>query len=241
MYGGYKIIDLQNKSITGTGTVIAGVYEALEGNYGKAILVENCNINGEERTPSAFVVPKIVDDKYQFTVYGYSITIDDDDTVKAVFGDNDEYVSTKTITTTGEEVSNTITIAVADATDVLIEWRNDTQGESAGYAGVFVNGDTTTFGNVQIVNASKVCYSKLHFKVEHGLVFYEVVQGASIDTNIYSISTTMNGYGKLATSNGITEIKLVGASALPAGATITAKTNGEFPTSNVKITKKRGK
>ena len=47
--GGYKIIDLKNKSITTTGVTIDGIYKEIEGSYRKPLLLKHLVINGVEK------------------------------------------------------------------------------------------------------------------------------------------------------------------------------------------------
>lgn len=48
MRGGYKIIDLQNKNITTTEVTIDNLYESIESNYRKPLLLSNLVIDGKE-------------------------------------------------------------------------------------------------------------------------------------------------------------------------------------------------
>lgn len=88
--GGFKYIDLQNKSLTTTKVDIAGVYDAIEGAYRKAIVLTNLVINGNEYHD--LIAPMMVEsDKYVFiynvakatkTITFSTIEINEDDEVK---------------------------------------------------------------------------------------------------------------------------------------------------------------
>lgn len=78
--GGYKIIDLKGNDLTDATFTIDGIYEALEGNYNKAILLTGIVINDVEYD-DVFTTPKVVSSKYVLDAYGYTLTIDDDDLV----------------------------------------------------------------------------------------------------------------------------------------------------------------
>lgn len=54
MRGGYKIIDLQNKNITTTEVTIDNLYESIESNYRKPLLLSNLVVNGAE-LPDVYV------------------------------------------------------------------------------------------------------------------------------------------------------------------------------------------
>lgn len=80
MRGGYQIVDLKNKSLSTTEVVISGIYDVIEGNYRKPLLLHNINIGGTEKA-DAFVEMSISDTTYSCTVYGGTIAITDDDEV----------------------------------------------------------------------------------------------------------------------------------------------------------------
>ena len=79
--GGYKIIDLKNKSITTTGVTVDGIYEEIEGSYRKPLLLTHIVINGVEKN-DAFVNVVIQASIYKFSLYGYSWEINSADLVK---------------------------------------------------------------------------------------------------------------------------------------------------------------
>lgn len=51
MKGGYQILDLKGNDFTinGDAITIKGLYEAIEGSYGKPLLIENYSIGGVEK------------------------------------------------------------------------------------------------------------------------------------------------------------------------------------------------
>lgn len=91
--GGYKIIDLKGEEIDTSGTSkinVPGVYDEIEGSYGKAILLSGLNIDGTIEN-DIFVRPEIVSDDFVVTlgvvastttgVTVSTLTIDDDDDI----------------------------------------------------------------------------------------------------------------------------------------------------------------
>lgn len=78
--GGYQIIDLKGNDLIGASFTISGIYDVLEGNYNKAILLSGIVIGGVEYD-DVFTTPKVVSSKYVLDAYGYTLTIDDDDLV----------------------------------------------------------------------------------------------------------------------------------------------------------------
>ena len=79
--GGYKIIDLKNKSITTTGVIVDGIYKEIEGSYRKPLLLTHVVINGVEKN-DAFVNVIVQTSIYKFSLYGYSWEINSADLVK---------------------------------------------------------------------------------------------------------------------------------------------------------------
>ena len=78
--GGYKIINLRGFALGTEATVIDGIYEAIEGNYGKAIMLSGLTIGGVEK-PDAFVTANVDSGNFVIEVYGQKITITDEDEV----------------------------------------------------------------------------------------------------------------------------------------------------------------
>jgi len=79
--GGYKIIDLKGQNVTAVGGVtIKGIYDAIEGSYGKPLLLAGINFGGVEKN-DIYVIPTLSGTDYVFKGYGKVFTIDDDDKV----------------------------------------------------------------------------------------------------------------------------------------------------------------
>lgn len=79
--GGYHIVDFRDVNITtGTGVTVAGVYESIEENHRKAILISGVTIDGVEK-PDCFVDCEIADSNYTFTAYGKTFTVTNADLV----------------------------------------------------------------------------------------------------------------------------------------------------------------
>ena len=87
--GGYKIIDLKNVELNDDAVTIDGIYEAIEGNYKKALLLTGLCIDGVEYA-GAFTTASVDDGNYIMMVYGYTITITDDDEVTAEVLESEE-------------------------------------------------------------------------------------------------------------------------------------------------------
>lgn len=80
--GGYQVIDLQNKNLTsGVGMQYEGLYELIEGTR-KPILVSGVQLDGFEYH-DAFVQVTPNGSQYEFDLYGYLFTINDNDVVEA--------------------------------------------------------------------------------------------------------------------------------------------------------------
>ena len=78
--GGYQLISLLGIVIT-TLTAVPGIYERLVKSHGKPILVTDINVGGSKQN-DIFVTPKLVSGDYVLeNVYGYDLTIDDDDSI----------------------------------------------------------------------------------------------------------------------------------------------------------------
>lgn len=80
--GGYKMLDLKNQSLSTTKTTITGIYESIENNYKKVLMLCNINIENIEKA-NAFVTFNINNTAYECIVYGYTIKITNDDEVTA--------------------------------------------------------------------------------------------------------------------------------------------------------------
>lgn len=80
--GGYKIIDLQDRPLTGSPVTIPGIYEEIEGNFRKPLLLSGINVGGAER-PDLYTGPSISGADFTFSAYGHTITITGADEVSA--------------------------------------------------------------------------------------------------------------------------------------------------------------
>lgn len=80
--GGYKIIDLKDVNlITDEAAVkIDGIYEAIEGNYRKPLLVSGLTIDGVEKA-DFFAIATISDSSFEIKYDTKKITISDADEV----------------------------------------------------------------------------------------------------------------------------------------------------------------
>ena len=84
MQGGYKIIDLQDINIVSNqSTTITGIYEAIESNYRKPLLLSRIQINGTEYN-DLFIEVTSVQSNWKFIAYGYQFTITSADGVVIV-------------------------------------------------------------------------------------------------------------------------------------------------------------
>lgn len=79
--GGYKIIDFQDNNLTTeTPVVITGIYDSLENNNRKAIMVSGITIDGVHKN-DCFVDCSVDNSSYTFTAYGKTFTITNEDSV----------------------------------------------------------------------------------------------------------------------------------------------------------------
>lgn len=81
--GGYKIVDLQDMSLSDQAVTIAGIYDSIEQSYQKALILSGINIGGVEKN-DIYVELKHDDNSYSVVAYGYTITITSEDAVTAV-------------------------------------------------------------------------------------------------------------------------------------------------------------
>lgn len=89
--GGYKIINLNNNDLSQASFTLDGVYEEIEGNYQKALLLSGIIIDGVEKA-DVFVTAEIVNSKYVIKAYDKTLTIDSDDLIAIADGGNHLYV-----------------------------------------------------------------------------------------------------------------------------------------------------
>lgn len=78
--GGYKIIDLKGIDVTQSTMMIEGIYESIESNYGKPLLISGIVIEGVEKD-DVFVQATLNGTAYEFEVYSYTIQVQDTDAV----------------------------------------------------------------------------------------------------------------------------------------------------------------
>lgn len=82
--GGYKIVSLKGNDLTSESAfIIKGIYEELRDSYSKPILVTDIVID-DEKQQDAYAVVKKTDFGYTIDVYGYALTVTDEDTVTSV-------------------------------------------------------------------------------------------------------------------------------------------------------------
>jgi hypothetical protein len=84
--GGYHIVDFKNVKFTESEQthVIEGVYNSIKGSYGKPLVLTGININSIEYN-DAFISVRISESKYVIdSLSGYTITIDNKDSVNVV-------------------------------------------------------------------------------------------------------------------------------------------------------------
>lgn len=80
--GGYQVIDLKNKNLTsGVGMQYEGLYELIEGTR-KPILISGVQLDSKEYHDS-FVEATANGSQYEFDLYGYLFTINDNNVVEA--------------------------------------------------------------------------------------------------------------------------------------------------------------
>ena len=81
MTTGYKVIDFRDNNLTTTAAVtISGIHDAIEAAYRKPLLLSGLTIAGAEK-PAVFAQVTESSGSYQFTVYGYKLTISTADAV----------------------------------------------------------------------------------------------------------------------------------------------------------------
>lgn len=83
MRGGYQMVDFRGISISSTAVTIDGVYETIEGNYYKPLLLCGINISGVDKN-DIFVELGTNNSNYTFDVYGGTITITKDNMITFV-------------------------------------------------------------------------------------------------------------------------------------------------------------
>ena len=81
MRGGYHIVNFRETEPSEEGVTVNGVYESLEGNYHKAIMVTGIVLESVVQRDQ-FVEVTLSGTDYTFTAYGKTFTITDADLVK---------------------------------------------------------------------------------------------------------------------------------------------------------------
>lgn len=79
--GGYKIVNLSDTVIdTTNGTTINGIYESIENNYRKPLILSGVVIDGVEKADTSITVTS-GDNSFTFTAYGKTYTVTNADLV----------------------------------------------------------------------------------------------------------------------------------------------------------------
>lgn len=113
--GGYQIVDFKNVSLTADDeTTVAGVYEAIEGNYNKRLVVSGIVI-GSTEYDDVTVDAAVVGTDFVFRAYGYKFVVASDDgvTVSSALVENIPASKEATSPTTAE--FNALLEALKDA------------------------------------------------------------------------------------------------------------------------------
>lgn len=79
--GGYKIVNFKGENITTeNGAEISGIYESLENNYHKPILISGIVVDGTEYNDT-FVEVTVSGTDYAFSAYGKTFTVTNADKI----------------------------------------------------------------------------------------------------------------------------------------------------------------
>lgn len=78
MNGGYKMIDFRDINLTSVAVKIDGIYESIESNHRKALMLGGLNFENIEKA-NVYCQPVLTGTTYTFTCYGKTITITDSD------------------------------------------------------------------------------------------------------------------------------------------------------------------
>ena len=164
--GGYKIISLEGNDLSSSFS-ITGIYNALTETYQKTILVTGIVISGEKKN-DAYTEVNIVSDDYKFTIYGYEVTIADDDSVEAeqvtldavtsIGGVNGEITLGNGLSITEEGVLSTVT----GVTHYMHYYKNPTSSMGS----MYIECDTPNLAeNInEFCNLLLHCYSFQYFE-----------------------------------------------------------------------------
>lgn len=74
------MVDFKNANLSSTATTIKGIYNMIEGNYYKPLLLSNLVIDNINK-PSIYAEVSVSETNYSFSVYGGTITITEEDKV----------------------------------------------------------------------------------------------------------------------------------------------------------------
>ena len=78
--GGYQIIDLKGTNFSSDSHTIPGIYESIEGNYHKPLLLSGIVLAGVEYA-DVFVTVEKPASNYEITAYGHKFTVTSEDSV----------------------------------------------------------------------------------------------------------------------------------------------------------------
>lgn len=79
--GGYKIINLKNVNITTeSGGTVQGVYESLENNYRKSLMLSGIVIDSVEYA-DCYIMATVSESNFTFTAYGKTFTVTNEDKI----------------------------------------------------------------------------------------------------------------------------------------------------------------
>lgn len=79
--GGYMILDVSGHNLSsGVQATIPGIYERLEANHGKPVLLSGLNVGGKEYG-DIFVDVTLNESAYNFTAYGKTVKIEAEDKI----------------------------------------------------------------------------------------------------------------------------------------------------------------
>lgn len=81
MKGGYKIINFEDANLTAENPItINGIYEAVEHNYRKPLLLAGLVIDGVEKS-AVYATATATENLFTFSVYGKTITVKNTDEI----------------------------------------------------------------------------------------------------------------------------------------------------------------
>lgn len=80
MRGGYQIVDFHNENLSGSSVTIPGIYESIEGNHYKPLLLSGVVLDNVEKA-DVFAPADISGGNFNFAVYGGTISVTSDNGV----------------------------------------------------------------------------------------------------------------------------------------------------------------